>query len=103
MAYVKPTTDRIVAHLPGVKAAVWIMAEDGAANARAKLAAHRYRGDAQIEVSLGKKTDAYVTLSDMRGQRAALSIEFGHGPYTSADGRKIGPSQGLAVVRGAFT
>ena len=66
-----------VAHLPEVIAHVRTVAERHASRARANLAAHVHDGHSRIEVSHDGITDTIVWLSDNRGQRAALSIEFG--------------------------
>lgn len=63
----------LVAHLPGVVDAVNDTAKERASISRAKLAAHRYSGAAQITVTRGG-VDSFVNLDDP----AALSIEFGH-------------------------
>lgn len=67
-----------------------------AARAEALLEEHHYSGDASIERSHGD-VDEYVILSDERGQRAALSIEFGRGP--DQNGR--GAMQGLFILHRA--
>jgi hypothetical protein len=50
------------------------------AKAQEGLVDHRHDGDASVERTHAK-VDWYVVLSDERGQKAALSIEFGHGEY----------------------
>jgi hypothetical protein len=50
------------------------------AKAQEGLVEHRRDGDATVERTHGR-VDWYVVLSDERGQKAALSIEFGHGEY----------------------
>jgi hypothetical protein len=50
------------------------------AKAKEGLIEHRRDGDATVERTHGR-VDWYLVLSDERGQKAALSIEFGHGEY----------------------
>jgi hypothetical protein len=85
MAYSR--TADIVAHLPGVKAAVGNVADGIEVRARANLAAHYHRGHSRIDRTR-QDTDVLVSLVD----RAALSIEFGH---TARNGR---PVEGLYVI-----
>lgn len=96
MAEVYLNCDDIVAHLPGVKAAVYAKAKDGAGRASAVLAAHRYQGHSRITVTRGT-VDSFVSLDDTRGQHAAAAIEYGrsggeHGPAT----------QGINALGSAF-
>jgi uncharacterized protein DUF5403 len=90
MAEVRPNAGDIVAHLPGVPAAVRDAADEIATRARSALAQHRDSGDAGIEVARGA-TDSHVSLVD----EAALSIEYGH---VTPDGT---PVRGLRVLRDA--
>jgi hypothetical protein len=90
VAQVRPDAEDIVAHLPGVRAAVRQAADEIAARARANLAKHRDTGDASIEVDRGT-TDAHVSLV----ADAALSIEFGH---VAPDGTSV---RGTRVLRDA--
>lgn len=73
MAEVYPGTERVIAHLDVVRAAVLDAAREIGARADTLLAAHHNTGDATIEVTRGD-TDAFVSLVD----DAALSIEYGH-------------------------
>jgi uncharacterized protein DUF5403 len=50
------------------------------AKAQESLVEHRHDGHASVERTHAK-VDWYLVLSDERGQKAALSIEFGHGEY----------------------
>ena len=50
------------------------------AQAQEGLVEHRRDGDATVERTHGA-VDWYIVLSDERGQKAALSIEYGHGEY----------------------
>ena len=67
-----------------------------AVQARAELAQHRHEGHAQIEVEKGD-IDRYLILSDERGLRAAMSIEYGRGP--DDDGK--GAMDGLYILHHA--
>lgn len=86
--------DARIAHLPGVKAAVHAKGREFETTAKALLASHRRTGEARIE---GHKedTDYVVSLVDP----AALSIEAGRGGYTTKSGAKVGPMEGLHVLR----
>lgn len=50
------------------------------------LGAHRHDGHARIETDKGK-VDHYVVLSDERGQKAAMTIEYGRRPAMRFDER----------------
>lgn len=95
MAWVNPNIADIVAHLPGVKAAVYDKAQDGASRASAVLAAHHYEGHSKITVTRGT-TDAFVNLDDSRGDHAAAAIEYGR---TTGRG---GSTQGVHALGAAF-
>lgn len=97
MATVEANCNSIVAHLPGVRNAVYDVAKKGGRRAEAILAAHRYQGHARIVVSRGAETDSFVTLDDSRGDRAAAAIEFGR------SGGRFGPTQGVLAISGAFS
>lgn len=71
-------------------------AADAAARAESLLAEHHDSGAATIERSHGD-VDEYVILSDERGQKAAMSIEFGRGP----DEHGRGQMQGLFILHRA--
>lgn len=53
---------------------------EAAVRAEEQLIKHRFQGHAAIEVDHGD-IDWYVTLSDERGQKAAMSIEYGRQAY----------------------
>jgi hypothetical protein len=87
-----PDCNAIVAHQPGVRAAVHAVALEKAAVARGILAAHRDQGHAQITVTRGS-LDSFVSLTDTRGDVAAAAIEFGNrygGGGIDALGRAFG-------------
>ena len=93
---ISPKCNDIVAHLPGVKAAVYDTAKKGAARAQAILDAHRYEGHSRITVTRGS-LDAFVNLDDTRGAHAAAAIEYGR------SGGANGPAtQGVGALAGAF-
>ena len=96
MATIYPSCNDTVAHLPGVKAAVYATAKKGGARAQAILDAHRHQGHSQITVTRGG-LDAFVSLDDTRGQRAAAAIEYGRS--NGADGEA---TQGVGALAGAF-
>lgn len=94
MASVNPRAHDIVAHMPGVKAAVRGFADAGAARARLALAQHGKTGNTDIEVKTNV-TDTIVSLTNPKPW-AAVSIELGH--------RKKGGGhvEGLHILGRAF-
>lgn len=84
----------VVAHLPGVRAALAAKAAEGAARAEAILAGHFYTGAAHITISEGDKLDWFVNLVDPGG--AAAAIEFGR-----LQGDR-GTTRGVGAISGAF-
>lgn len=85
-----------ISHLPGVKAAVLEKAKQGAAKAEAVLTEHRHQGHSRITVTRGS-VDAWVSLDDTRGQRAAAAIEYGR------SGGRGGPTRGINAIGSAFS
>ncbi|MFC0622818.1 DUF5403 family protein [Kribbella deserti] len=77
---------------PGVQAELDARTFEIAVRAEEKLLEHRLDGHAEIDVEQGK-VDHYVVLSDDRGDKAALSIEYGRRAYTTtredADGNEF--------------
>ncbi|WKU46745.1 DUF5403 family protein [Streptomyces sp. VNUA116] len=67
---------QVIALNEGVQAELTARAFEIAVRAEEILVAHRADGHSQIEVETGK-VDRFVVLSDERGQKAALSIEYG--------------------------
>jgi hypothetical protein len=67
-----------------------------ASKAERKLAQHKHDGHAAIEIDEGD-VDRHVVLSDERGQKAALSIEFGRSP----DDEGKGGMEGLFILHDA--
>lgn len=65
-----------LAEMDGVQDALEETMFEIAVRAEELLVQHRADGHSQIDVDAGK-VDKYVILSDERGQKAALSIEYG--------------------------
>lgn len=89
--------EKRLARTRGVRAAVRVAAEGIADKARANLAEHRETGESRIVV-VHDAVDSLVVLDDP----ASMSIEFGHGAYVRKDGRHVGASEGIHVLRGAL-
>lgn len=71
---------KVLAVEAGVQDELARRAFEMAARAAANLAEHRSKGDAAIDIEHGD-VDWYVILSDERGQKAALSIEYGRAAH----------------------
>jgi hypothetical protein len=93
VATVYAGTDAYVAHMRPVKAAVRAKRDEVAAAARANLAAHRETGNHRIRTAM-EDTDGLVILEG----RNPISVEYGRGGYTRADGRYVGPMDGLQIL-----
>lgn len=110
----------IVSHMPQVERAIQVAAVKLAIDATARLAAHRHKGRAEVEIArhprAGARTmDWYVYLKDAdpggegkagknRYDRSAMSIEFGW-TQTHAFGRKLATPiehEGLHILKGAM-
>jgi hypothetical protein len=106
MAYVYKGLDgkklsEVIARNEGVQAELEARTFEIALRAEADLKQHRVSGDATIEVERGD-IDCYVVLSDERGQKAALSIEFGRAESIDRKtGRRIAASEGLFILHRA--
>lgn len=85
--------ERQLAASRGVQRVVHAAANEIGARARGLLSAHRVTGNAEIKVD-HSGVDSEVTLDDP----ASLSIEFGRGAYTRADGRRVGAMEGLHIL-----
>lgn len=72
------------------------VADDVGAAASAILAGNRSEGHARIEVDRGDKSDAFVTLTDEAGDKAAAAIEYGS---VRPDGSYV---PGVGALRGAI-
>lgn len=87
--------EEVVAHLPGVTAAVHKEGAEIGTRAEGLLAAHRRTGAAHIEVD-HSATDSFVSLVDGTPQRSgalpAVAIEYGH---TAPDGTHVA---GLYII-----
>ena len=71
------------------------------AHAAANLLEHRSAGDAAIETDHGR-VDWYLVLSDERGQKAAMSIEFGRAARVDEEtGDAKGAMEGLFILHRA--
>ncbi|MEU3045803.1 DUF5403 family protein [Streptomyces sp. NPDC006984] len=82
MAHMYARTPAIVARHKGVSLALDEVAFEVAARAEELLVQHRAEGHAEIDIATGS-IDRFVVLSDERGQKAALSIEYGRDAYTT--------------------
>lgn len=96
---------RFMARHPAVQDALQREAVAASNRARRLLGKHREQGHARIE-SVGRGLiDRYVTLSDERGQRAAMSIEYGRRKkrIVNPDGttRSQGGMKGLFILHRA--
>lgn len=105
------------ARIDGRKADMWYAKLDGvqdwmddyifAAGVKAEemLLDHRQDGHSFIDIEQGR-IDRYLILNDERGQKAALSIEFGRAAYevSNADGtvREVGAMEGLFILHKAM-
>lgn len=97
MAEVVPGLDRRIAGLPGVQASVKAVTEQVAAVARADLDQHRQSGGHQIVVERPNPLDYDVVLIGP----APVTVEYGRDGYTRPDGTKVGPMEGLGIMRHA--
>lgn len=91
----------VIARNEGVQAELETRTFEIAVRAEAELVEHRQDGHAQIEIESGD-IDFYVILSDERGQKAALSIEYGRaGSIDPETGQEYGEMQGLFILHRA--
>lgn len=70
--------EKTIALTMDVQAALMEETMEIAGRAEVFLAQHRDKGDSFIEIESGR-VDRYVTLNDLRGMAAAMSIEYGKG------------------------
>lgn len=83
--------EKFIAKEPGVQTRLRDQAYQIADLASGILAEHRHAGHSRIEVERSpKQVDWDIVLSDERGQRAAIAIEYGRG-----EGAPNGPSRGV--------
>lgn len=73
------------------------VADQVGAAASAILAGNRSEGHARIEVTRGDKSDAFVTLNDEAGDKAAAAIEYGS---TRKNGTYV---PGVGALRGGIS
>lgn len=91
----------IIALNDGVQAELEARTFEIAVRAEEMLLEHRQEGHAAIEIDHGD-VDWYVVLSDERGQKAAMSIEYGREPYTDEEtGEEKGRMDGLFILQRA--
>lgn len=94
-------TEKFLATMDGVQEALEDIVYEAAVRAEANLRAHRHDGHAEIDVEHGD-VDWYLILSDDRGQKAALSIEYGRRPTLDEYGNPRGGMDGLFILHDAF-
>lgn len=85
-----------IAELPEVQLEIDKATLEIGSTAEGILAGHHFEWDAFIEVAKGD-IDGYVILNDERGQKAAMSIEYGRKP--NAEGK--GGMEGLQILHKA--
>lgn len=92
---------KLIALNEGVQAELERRTFEIATRAEVDLIEHRADGDAAIEVEHGD-VDFYVILTDDRGQKAALSIEFGRAARIDPEtGREKAAMEGLFILHNA--
>ena len=90
-----------LAVMPGTQAALHTDTLDIAWRAEKLLIEHHADWHSEIDVDHGD-VDWYVILSDERGQKAALSIEYGRAAYVDPEtGEERGAMEGLYVLHRA--
>ncbi|MFD6636767.1 DUF5403 family protein [Micromonospora chalcea] len=93
--------ERKIAKLDGVQDYLDELLFEMKAKADAELVLHKQEGHAQIEIDEGI-IDRYLVLSDERGEKAALSIEFGRAGYIDPEtGEVWGAMEGLHILANA--
>lgn len=105
--------NRVVSHHDGVQRYMDKVLFEARVSAEQDLKNHKHDGHATIQTERGI-TDRYLILSDERGQKAALSIEYGREPYcVDKDGspvpcnsptahRRVGGMEGLFILHRAL-
>ena len=92
---------KVIAENDGVQAQMEARTFEMAARAEVLLIEHRAEGHAQVEIDHGD-VDWYVVLSDERGQKAALSIEYGRAAHTDPEtGEEKRAMDGLFILHRA--
>lgn len=97
MVDMRPGLDRLIARQAGVRAEVSSVAGQVEAAASARLAAHRRTGEHQIATERPNFTDVDVVMTGA----GAVSVEYGRDGYTRPDGTRVGPMDGLRIMRGS--
>lgn len=93
--------ERVIARTAEAQAGLKKKAEYRAARAVLILSMHRAQGHSFIELKKGD-IDYWLILNDTRGQKAAMTIEFGRkGGGRDSAGRLIAPSEPVAALRRA--
>lgn len=92
--------EHVIASLPEVQEWLDEYIFEAAVKAEKDLADHHYDGDSEIDFEAGD-VDRYLILSDERGQKAAMSIEYGRAPFVGDDGRLRGGMDGLFILHRA--
>lgn len=97
--------EKVIAQHETVQLRLDTLALEYAIRAESILAGHRHDGHAEIIVEQGH-VDTWVTLSDDRGESAALSIEYGREPsYSELEDGSVaadGGMEGLFILHQAF-
>lgn len=92
---------RVIALNEGVQSELEFKTFEMAVRAEEALIEHRQEGHAAIEIEHGD-VDWYLVLSDERGQKAAMSIEYGRQAYIDPDtGEEKGAMDGLFILHSA--
>jgi hypothetical protein len=101
MAKVYLNINKKLAQNEGVQAELEARTFEIAARAEVELVRHHQDGDAEIDIEHGD-VDWYVILSDERGQKAAMSIEYGRAGYIDPEtGEHYDAMDGLFVLHNA--
>lgn len=91
----------VIALNEGVQAELEARTFEIAARADAELVRHRQDGHAEIDIE-SADVDFYVILSDERGQKAALSIEYGRAASIDpSTGEEFDAMDGLFILHNA--
>lgn len=90
---------RLIARTQEAQDAIQRVATRSAKKATVVLKAHRHDGHSFIEVKSGR-IDRYIVLNDDRGQKAAMTIEFGRrGGNLDKNGNLVSPMDPVAPLR----
>lgn len=101
MAKIYLNINKRLAQNEGVQAELKARTFEIAARAEVELVRHHRDGDAEIDIEHGN-VDWYVILSDERGQKAAMSIEYGRAGYIDPEtGEHYDAMDGLFILHNA--